>query len=481
MPRIFISHASFDDTAIDALSGWLTAKGYDDHFVDHRDIVGGSSWDAALRREASRAEMLILYVTTHWLASEECFAEYRASFYGDRTVLPLLVEGVRAQDLDPQSRKRFETLCASVQGIPVSALPPEGFTGEQIEAAITRVARAARAARRQRFLAVGGFAAIVLFATVSVLALTNAAYVGDQLAKWEIDRSFATQMEKDGTFFDCDSEAFCPALVRLPAARYGIGDAVHSDPFEDIGSSSRKHLIPLDIPAFAVSTYEVTKAQWRACTVSTRHLDDETARCKELVYSEQVAREPIESISWEDTQVYIGWLNTRVTGTPDGPYRLLSEAEWEYAALGGATPRRTYFWQGGRSKACDYANVLNVNMPVELDVRREPIDCTGATIENDIMLSKVGTYRANDFGLYDTAGNVSEWVADCWHDSHEGRPTSIGAEPWTLNDPRDCDRVLKGGSWIGEVDLLRPAARVGLSPKVLGFNIGMRLARDITP
>lgn len=481
MPRIFISHASADDTAINALSGWLTEKGYDDHFVDHRDIIGGGSWDAALRREASRAEMLILYVTKDWLASEECFAEYRASFYGDRTVLPLLVEGVRAQGLDPQSRMRFETLCASVQGIPVNALPPEGFTGEQIEAAITRVVRAARAARRQRVLVMGSIIATVLFATVSVLAVTNAAYVGDQLAKWEIDHSFAAQIQKDGAFFDCDSEAFCPAMVNLPAASYGIGDAVHSDPFEDIGTGSRKHLIPLDIPAFAVSVYEVTKAQWRACTVSTRHLDDETARCKELVYSEQVAEEPVESISWNDTQVYIAWLNTRVSGTPDGPYRLLSEAEWEYAALGGATPRRTYFWNGGRGEACDYANVLNVDMPAELDVRRDPIDCTGATIENDVMLSGVGKYHANAFGLYDTAGNVSEWVADCWHESHKNRPASIGAGPWTINAPRDCDRVLKGGSWIGEVGLLRPAARVGLPPKVLGFNIGMRLARDITP
>lgn len=479
MPRVFVSHARADDAEIDTLSRWLTDKGYDDHVVDHRNIDGGGSWDAALRREASRAEMLLLYVTPAWLASEDCFAEYRASFYGDKTVLPLLTDGLRAQDLEGPARKRFDTLCASVQGIPVSALPPEGFTEEQIETAISRVARAARIARNQRILTYVGIAGIVLLSTVLVLAVTNAAYVGNVLAKWQVDRSFAASSQTDQPFRDCGAIDHCPEMVPLPAARYAVGHADNRNAQDDPELVSQAPITPVDIPGFAVSKFEITKAQWRACMLSTKYLDDETARCKELVYSEATKDEPVESISWHDAQAYISWLNAQLGQGESEPYRLLSEAEWEYAARGGVQPRTTFSWEGGRLEGCDHANVLNHKMPAELDVRRTGYDCTNATIKNHVLLSPVGSFKPNAFGLFDTAGNVSEWVADCWHESHEGRPVEIGAGAWVTEAPQSCNRVLKGGSWIGHIDLLRPAARVGLAPEVRGFNIGLRVARDI--
>lgn len=479
MPRIFVSHASADDTAINTLSDWLTAKGHDDHFIDHRHIVGGGSWDAALRREASRAEMLILYVTPAWLASDECFAEYRASFYGDKTVLPLLVDGLRTQDLANPARRRFETLCASVQGIPVSVLPPQGFTEEQIKAAITRVARAARAARWQRSLAYVGLVLIGLLTTAFALVVTNAAYVGERLAAWQVDRSFAVAMQTDNSFFDCGDKAHCPEMVPLPAASYWIGHEDSRDPREDEGLASEAPITPVDIPAFAVSKFEITKAQWRACVLSTRRVQDESARCKELPYSDATRDEPVESISWHDAQTYVAWLNSQLGVSDTGPYRLLSEAEWEYAARGGVTPRTTFSWSGGLKEGCNYANMLNEEMPERLDVHRRGVDCSSSPIENDVELSRVGKYYPNAFDLYDTSGNVSEWVADCWHESHLHRPPEIGAGPWITDAPEQCDRVLKGGSFIGHLNLLRPAARVGLAPEVLGFNIGMRVARDI--
>lgn len=484
MPRIFVSHASADDAAVDALSDWLTGAGHDDHFVDHRHLEGGQSWDAALRREAARAEMLILYVTAAWLASEDCFAEYRASFYGDKTVLPLLVGALRAGDLDGDARRRFETMCASVQGIAIDAVPPSGFVAEQIDTAVTRVARAARATRRQRALAYGGVAAIALLTTVLGLAVTNAAYLGERLAKWSVDRSFTLATRLDQPFRDCDSADVCPDMIPLPAARYAIGHADGLDPVEDPALAAEAPIKPVDVPAFSVSRFEVTKAQWRACAVSSRH---EEGGCRDLVYSDDIADEPVESISWNDAQAYISWINARLGVEGGGVYRLLSEAEWEYAARGGAKPRTAYSWGPGLGMrpdakaglACDHANMLNAAMPVELDVRRRGLDCSGAREPNHVMLAPVGRYAPNAFGLHDTAGNVSEWVADCWHDSHAGRPTGIGAGPWVTGVPVPCDRVIKGGSWIGFVDLLRPAARVGLSPEVRGFNIGFRVARNL--
>lgn len=479
MPRIFVSHASQDDPAVDALSDWLSAKGHDDHFIDHRDIPGGGSWDAVLRREAARAEMLILYVTPAWLASEECFAEYRASYYGDKTVLPLLSDGLRTNDLSGPAQQRFRTLSASVQGIPVQNMPPDGFVEEQIESAIARVAQAARAARRRRFLAAAGLVFGALFITAFVLAVTNATYVGELMTKWRIDRSFALATQTSAPFHDCSDAALCPEMIPLPAARYAIGHADGADPLEDEDLLSQAPITPVEIPAFAVSKFEITKAQWRACVLSTKRVKDETKRCKELVYSDAKKDEPVETVSWHDAQAYVGWLNAQLGATDAEPYRLLSEAEWEYAARGGLTPRTTYAWGGKRDAACDYANMLNKKMPVALDVRRRGLDCAAQGKTNHVQLSPVGSYAENAFGLYDMAGNVSEWVADCWHDSHAGRPDDIGAAPWITNAPKNCDRVLKGGSWIGYLDFLRPAARVALAPEVQGFNIGLRVARTL--
>ncbi|MEO0866658.1 MAG: SUMF1/EgtB/PvdO family nonheme iron enzyme, partial [Pseudomonadota bacterium] len=98
---------------------------------------------------------------------------------------------------------------------------------------------------------------------------------------------------------------------------------------------------------------------------------------------------------------------------------------------------------------------------------------------NPVQLSPVGTFAANNFGLVDIAGNVAEWVEDCWHDSHENRPA--GARAWVSGaEETRCARVIKGGSWMGQSDNLRPGARVRADEEVFGLNIGFRVARDLS-
>jgi formylglycine-generating enzyme required for sulfatase activity len=75
------------------------------------------------------------------------------------------------------------------------------------------------------------------------------------------------------------------------------------------------------------------------------------------------------------------------------------------------------------------------------------------------------------------AGNLAEWVEDCWHDTYSGRPE--GAGPWTLSAERNCERVIRGGSWAGDINNLRVASRVKLRDDRFGFNIGFRIARDL--
>ena len=89
----------------------------------------------------------------------------------------------------------------------------------------------------------------------------------------------------------------------------------------------------------------------------------------------------------------------------------------------------------------------------------------------------VGSFAANQFGLYDMVGNVWEWTEDCWHDSYEGAPADGSA--WTSGD---CNlRVVRGGSWSDDPDFLRSAYRDRDSSVIRSNDLGFRVARTLTP
>jgi formylglycine-generating enzyme required for sulfatase activity len=152
-------------------------------------------------------------------------------------------------------------------------------------------------------------------------------------------------------------------------------------------------------------------------------------------------------VSWEDAKTYVEWLG-KETGQL---YRLPSEAEWEYACRAGTTTR---YWWGDDSPTPEQANF-------GMNVRRT---------------TEVGFYPANPWGLHDMHGNVWEWVEDCWNDSYEGAPNDGSA--WTSGD---CSRrVLRGGSWNYEPELLRSALRsVDLTGGRDNY-VGFRVARTLS-
>jgi formylglycine-generating enzyme required for sulfatase activity len=157
---------------------------------------------------------------------------------------------------------------------------------------------------------------------------------------------------------------------------------------------------------------------------------------------------PVINSSWDDAQAYVSWL-TRKSGHP---YRLPSEAEWEYAARGGT--RTAYPWG-------DYWDRRLAN----------GADSVGRTTE-------VATYAANPLGFYDVIGNVWEWVEDCWHDSYQGAPKDGSA--WV--DAGGCnERVARGGSWSSAPGNLRVAIRNRLVPGYRAVNLGFRVSRTLTP
>jgi formylglycine-generating enzyme required for sulfatase activity len=242
-------------------------------------------------------------------------------------------------------------------------------------------------------------------------------------------------------FSDCTG---CPRMVVIPAGEFTMG----SPPSEQQAEAQHRVIIASPL---AVSKFEITFAQWEACVVGGgcdgyRPDDEGWGR----------GRRPAINISWENAKAYVSWLSHK-TGKP---YRLLSEAEWEYAARAGSTARFAY----GNTISPRQANYNGSE------------DESGPSNLNRKKTMPAGSFPANGFGLHDMHGNVSEWVEDCWHDDYTAGAPSDGAA-WVDSD---CTgRVLRGGSWEDSESELRSSARVGEYKYESSYVDGFRVARDL--
>jgi formylglycine-generating enzyme required for sulfatase activity len=165
---------------------------------------------------------------------------------------------------------------------------------------------------------------------------------------------------------------------------------------------------------------------------------------------------PVACVNWNDAVAYTNWLTAR-TGKP---YRLPSEAEWEYAARAGTT---TAFWWGD-SIGPDNANY---DWSIAYGSGRR------GTMLHGTM--PVKSFNPNPWQLYQVHGNVSEWVEDCWNANYEGAPTDGSAR---LSGT--CGRrILRGGSWGYDPKEIRSAYREGVTQSYRNFNFGFRVARTL--
>lgn len=194
---------------------------------------------------------------------------------------------------------------------------------------------------------------------------------------------------------------------------------------------------------FAISKHEITIADYLRFTRATgRKLPLGLPKDKSLY--------PMHHVSWEDALAYTRWLSEQ-TGKE---YRLPSEAEWEYAALGGT---ETPYWWG-------------------FEVGRNQAHCqkceTGLDTEQP---TQIGRFAANPFGVHDTAGNVAEWVHDCFHESYEGAPAD--GSVW---EGGDCSyRVVRGGSFHSAPPGIRSRARSKRRPNDTYHTVGIRVVREV--
>ncbi len=244
---------------------------------------------------------------------------------------------------------------------------------------------------------------------------------------------------KPGSAFrDCPE---CPEMVVVPAGAYAVGSTA-------AGSETPVHEVTFAKP-FAVGKYEVTFDEWEACAAD--------GGCNGYVPSDRGwgrGRQPVIGVSWYHAKTYVDWLSKK-TG---GDYRLPSEAEWEYAARAGAC---TTYWWGD--------DVGNGNARCS-DCGSNPIDVGS----NQASGGQVGQYPPNAFGLYDTAGNVLEWVEDC-KDTYE----QAKADGSATETGRCDERAARGGSAGHKQWQLRPETRLFLTANRPNNFTGFRVAKTL--
>ena len=265
-------------------------------------------------------------------------------------------------------------------------------------------------------------------------------YMETQVRPYVLTAAAERALKPGNSFKECAND--CPEMVVVPAGEFIMGS-----PANEKGRflESPQHTVAIARP-FAVSKFEVTFDEWDACVA----YGDCEPRVSDGGWGR--GRRPVINVTWDDAQRYVAWLS-RMTGKP---YRLLSEAEWEYAARAGSD--KPYSWGDEIGKGSANCNVC------------------GSEWDN-IQTAPVGSFATNQFGLHDMHGNVWEWVEDCFNSSYEGAPNDGSA--WTAGS--DCPRrTIRGGSWHYDPEGVRSASRRGVS--VSRFDdLGFRVGRTLSP
>jgi len=276
------------------------------------------------------------------------------------------------------------------------------------------------------------------------------AYATSALLMWSAAAAAAPPQPGE-RFGDC---AECREMVVLP-----VGDFAMGSPDGEAGRENTEgplHKVEIRRP-IAIGLTEVSSLEWQAC------VDDGACNAPQ---APAAAETPVGGISWNDAKDYTAWLTAKSGRT----YRLPSEAEWEYAARAGtATP---WFWGDTAAVSCPFANLA------------------GTTCDGYDGPAPAGGYRTNPFGLHDMAGNLSEWVEDCWYEGYGGAPEDGNArtlslrsslpEPYAPYPPGNCNwKVHRGGSWQSPPAEARSAARAGLPRYESRDSIGLRVVRSL--
>jgi formylglycine-generating enzyme required for sulfatase activity len=275
-------------------------------------------------------------------------------------------------------------------------------------------------------------------------------------------------------FRECEN---CPEMVVVPAGAFTMGSpAGERDRFDNEGP---QHVVTIGKP-FAVGRQHVSVDQFAAFVRETGY--EASSKCytyESGKWSERASRSwrnpgfvqegshPAVCLTWNDGKAYVDWLANKTKK----PYRLLSEAEWEYAARGQTSPGAysRFSFGYGEKDPCRYSNGADHRALNGINSAEDFCD------DGYAYTSPTGHYEPNAFGLYDMFGNAWQWTADCWHDNYNSAPADGSA--WTIGTC-SSGHVIRGGSWYDSARYPRAALRNGYFSE--DDRIGFRLARTLT-
>ena len=243
-------------------------------------------------------------------------------------------------------------------------------------------------------------------------------------------------------FKECAKDTHCPVMIVVPPGLFMMGSTTTEEDHD--ADESPQHEVMISEP-FAVSRFDVTFDEWDTCIA----YGDCDPRIADSFWGR--GQQPVINLNWNDAQRYVAWLS-RMTGKP---YRLLTEAEYEYATRAGTQGR--YPW--GNEIGENNANCS---------------DC--GTEWGPTRPAPVGSFPPNRFGLFDMVGNVFKWVEDCYHSNFVGAPADGSA--WIGSD---CNhRVGRGGAFNYVPRILRSANRFEGDASERFNIVGFRIARTLS-
>ena len=219
-----------------------------------------------------------------------------------------------------------------------------------------------------------------------------------------------------------------PAMSPLRGGSFAMGS-------NEEGSEKPVHQVT--VKPFAIGKFPVSVREWNECAAAKA--------CGFMATGKDEA--PVTNVSWTDAKQYVAWL----AQASRKPYRLPTEAEWEYAARGGT---QTKYWWGEQFQP----GMANCKNCADIAAAEQPI--------------KVGSFGANPFGLYDMGGGVDQWVEDCWHRNYQSAPTDGSA--WV--ESQCSSHVIRSGSWRNDGRYVRPSNRDSYDTDVRYPTHGFRVA-----
>jgi formylglycine-generating enzyme required for sulfatase activity len=505
--RIFISYSRKDMPFADRLEAALKSRGFET-LIDRAEIYAFEDWWKRIQALIGRADTIVFVLSPDAVASDTALKEVGHAATLNKRFAPIVCRRVEIGAVPEEVRRlnfiffddpaRFEAsadqLAQALQtdigwirqhteyGEAAHRWPAAGRPGglllrspaldlaehwitsrprgapapsEETQAFVAESRQGARSAQRLRRLVQIVIYTLLLGIIAGLVGWINQVYIKDQINWYWTMRPYRVvnfdpyglkpeaerALKPLASFRECAKN--CPEMIVIPAGEFMMGSPLNT--VATVGEIPQ-HKVTIT-KRFAVSKFDVTFVDWDACV--------SVGGCSQVGDSLMGrGTKPLINMTWDDVQDYLTWL-TEMTGQQ---YRLLTEAEWEYAARAGTTT--AYYWG-------DEIGTGNAN-------------CGGCGSKWDGReTSPVGSFKPNAFGLYDMAGNVFQLVEDCYHENYEKAPTDGSA--WVDGD---CSRhMTRGGSWSA-IPLQSRSANRNLILRFAGYRfntLGFRVGRTITP